>query len=179
MRARVLLGLVLLILLAPSPLPAETFPMPQLGISLTVPDGWTHDEKDQFGFVLVPPADQQTPNKNRKIRVHISGQKGQNFAEELERSIDSVTKRSPKWGSSNDRKNFLGSTEVHTKTGLSGLKGTFGYQEDGVLRYTINKYYFRNSSGQIICVCAYVFGPEAVAQEYEHIILNSLRLLPK
>lgn len=155
--------------------------MPGEGITLTVPDGWTHNEEDHFGFgfVLVPPTDQQDHNKNRKIRVHISRHKGKDLAEELERGIEFATQKAPKWGSSNDRKNFLGSSEVRTETGIPGLKGTFGYKQDGVIRYTVNKYYFRNSADQIICVCAYIFGPQDLAEEYEKIILGSLRLLKK
>lgn len=153
--------------------------MPQEGITLTVPDGWTHKEEDHFGFVLVPPADQQNSNEIRKIRAHISRHKGKDLADELEQGIEIATQKAPKWGSSNDRKNFLGSSEVRTETGIPGLKGTFGYKENGTIRYTVNKYYFKNSAGQIICVCAYVFGPKDLAEEYEKIVLGSLRLLKK
>lgn len=158
---------------------AGVFPMPEIGIALTVPDGWTHkDDPNEFGFVLVPPSDQLGPNKLRKVCAHLSGHHGTDLAEELELAIQKVTETAPAWGASTDRKSFLGSSEVRTAGGLVGLKGSFGYkQSDGTLRTTIDKYYFRNQAGKIFCVCAYVYGPRELAQSYEDIILQGLTLL--
>jgi hypothetical protein len=160
------------------PLAAETFVIPDVGLSLTTPGGWEHEENKSFGYDIAL-ADKQAPqSKQRKIRVHVVQDDAKNLAQALEKMIEVVTKKFP--DSSSTRKYFLGAAEVRTKSGIDGLKGSFGgADENGVMRYSINHYYFKNEAGRIVCVCAYVWGEEDVAKQYEEIILEGLRFSKK
>ena len=154
--------------------PAVLFDIPEIGVSLAAPEGWEHNAKDDFGYVVVPPEGQQAPNGVRKIRLHVTSSEAGDLTKQLELGIDRATEKSPK-GSSADRKHFLGASPVRTAGGIEGVKGAFGTrEEDGSIRPTINKYYFKNKAGKIICVYAYVYGPAEFAAEYERIILEGL-----
>ncbi len=179
MRPSILFCGVSIFLFVISQLTAETLHVPDVGVSLTAPAGWKHDDEEgRFGYRVVPPTEQQNHNKIREIRIHFPDVKGgTSFAEQLEYAITKASEVGPKWGNSNDRKRYLSSSDVITKSGMKGLKGSFGEkQEDGSIRYTINKYYFKNGSGKILCVCAYVFGRAELALQYEEIILSGLKI---
>lgn len=158
--------------------PAVLFDIPKVGMALAAPAGWEHNAKDEFGYVIMPPEDQQSPNRGRKLRLHVTSSEAEDLTKQLELGVDRVTEKSPKGGSA-DRKHFLGAAPVRTVGGIEGVKGAFGTrEEDGSIRTTIDKYYFKNEAGKIICVCAYVYGPPELAAEYERIILEGLMYWP-
>lgn len=153
-----------------------------LGLSLTLPENWTsqpiHGRSDTLVF-LVPPAHQQDRNSLRKIHLVLLPEKYATLEDALNHGIDRATERSPKWGSSNDRKHFLGATPITTASGIQDLRADFGEPDQyGSIRHTIIKYYFRHRNGSTFKVCSHVFGDDILAAQYEKAILAGLAYLP-
>ena len=76
---------------------------------------------------------------------------------------------------SNTRKDFLGAVAVKTKSGIEGMRASFGDITTSKEHFGINKYYFRHRDGSIFKVCAHVYGSKSLADEYDAIIMNGLR----
>jgi len=82
-----------------------------------------------------------------------------------------------RWGprTSNTRKDFLGAVTVKTKSGIEGIRASFGDITTSKAYFGINKYYFRHRDGSIFKVCAHVYESKSLADEYDAIIMNGLR----
>ncbi len=75
---------------------------------------------------------------------------------------------------SNTRKDFLGAVAVKTKSGIEGIRASFGDITNSKGYCGINKYYFRHRDGSIFKVCAHIYGNQALAEKYDAIIMNGL-----
>lgn len=148
--------------------PAEqTFQIPTLALSLRLPDGWTHDEKDQFGYVIHPVGDQR-----HKARIHLTAYKNCTLQEALQKSADSVAKMRRERG--HPPEYILSTTPLTTKSGLKGLQQIIG-DTKAISSAYLQRNYFQKSDGTIFCVCVYFFGDNTFAKECETSIINSLR----
>ena len=142
--------------------------LPDSKIILAVHEGWTVEDKD--GEIGIYPPEQRAkeliadlaarpvphvvfdqPAKIPRTKIHLSRyQESETTLEAaIDAEIDRITARAPKWGSSNDRKSYKGSTTIETDSGLHGLRADFYSDEPQgtingplVRRYTIVKYYF-------------------------------------
>lgn len=146
--------------------------LPDSNIALRVPVGWTIMNKDEeIGMYSL-----DQPAKGPRSRIHFSRDKNGSTSLEsaIETEIDRITKRSPAWGSSNDRRSYKGSTAITTDSGLTGMRANFYYDEPNGRQYTIVKYYFFDEHGRIFRVCAHIGGDETRFKLYDHAILSGL-----
>jgi len=146
--------------------------LPDSDIMLLVPEGWAINDRN--GEIGMYSPDQ--PPKGLPSRIHLSRVKNDSASLEaaIQTEIDGITSRSPAWGSSNDRRSYKGSYPITTKSGISGLRADFYYDEPGGRRYTIVKYYFFDEHGTIFRVCAHIGGDEKRFKAYENAILSGL-----
>ena len=172
---------------------ARFLSLPDSTVILRVSGGWV--VKDKNGDVGIYPPEQRAkelianlavravphvafdqPAKKPRTKIHLSRYHGpeSSLQAAIDAEIDRVTARSPKWGSSNDRRSYKGSTPIRTQSGMDGLRADFYDDDAGNRRHSIVKYYFCDESGKIVRVCSHVYGDEARFKENEEIILNGL-----
>lgn len=155
--------------------------LPDSKVILEGPDGWTIKDKD--GEIGMYSPDQ--PAKGLKSRIHISRylEKEKTLEAAIDAEIDRVTARAPKWGSSNDRRSYKGSTPIKTESGMQGLRADFYNDlptdnQHGRF-YNIIKYYFFDEGGKIFRVCSHVYGDESRFKEYDQAIIEGLKFNKK
>ena len=128
----------------------QAFVVENLGVLVTMPNGWTHDESDKFGFVLHPLND----NK-RKIRIHLTSHKNISPSQAVIHASEIVNKRKSEINRGSEV--ILSSTPVVTKSGINGQRAVVGQQGPEGPSY-LDRYYFEMSDGRIFCVCVYHYG---------------------
>ena len=158
------------LLLATTAFAGETFRLTDFGVSITAPDGWFHEEKDTFGYVLRSAG----AKPSQKIRVHHADKEAKSVREAAELSLKRINeKRAPK---RHELEEVLSSGPVRTRSGIEGWRSAHGFRSTSNVPYIVH-YYFRPPSGRIICVCAYVMYDAHVERDYHQIILNGLKFL--
>ena len=143
------------------------------GVVLAAPASW----QESFGekeVSLVPPDDRQSTQSRRRIHLAIPASPAGTLEEEMSAEMDRIEAR---WGpgTSNSRQKFLGAVGVRTKSGIGGIRASFGDITTSGKNYGIIKYYFRHRDGSIFKVCVHVYGDQSLADEYDAIIMNGLR----
>lgn len=146
----------------------------KLGVCLFAPPPWL-EKSGEMEVSLVPPDEQQNKQKHRRLHLAIPTNPAGSLEEEMAGEMARCESRAPKWGSSNTRKDFLGSVAVKTKSGIEGIRASFGNITTSKASFGINKYYFRHRDGSIFKVCAHIYGDQVLADEYDAIIMNGLR----
>lgn len=169
--------------------------LPNSRVIFTASGGWTVKDKDgETGMYPperrakdlisaiaarpVPHVVFDQPAKKPRTKIHLSRYlEGETTLQAaIDAEIDRITERSPKWGSSNDRRSYKGSASIRTQSGMDGLRADFYEDDAGGRRHAIVKYYFFDESGKIFRVCSHVYGDEAHFKEHEQIILNGLKI---
>jgi hypothetical protein len=146
----------------------------KIGVCLFAPSPWQEKsvEKD---VSLVPPDERQNAQKRRRLHLVLPTNPADSLEEEMYREMDRCDARARQWGSSSGRKGFLAAAPVKTKSGIEGIRASFGDISPGKTFYAINKYYLWHRDGSIFKVCAHVYGDQSLADEYDAIIMNGLR----
>lgn len=150
-------------------LPAVPFVVDSPAVTITLPDGFRRNEKDTFGYVIVPPG----ANQRQKLRIHYTGSHGVSPGEASQQSIDRINQRRAKDGRPPEVVIF--SKPVKTASGLPGQQVRVGSSPEGYLDH----YYFVAPSGRIICVCVYYYGDTAFAGAMNRAILDSFAFVAK
>jgi hypothetical protein len=146
----------------------------KIGVCLVAPSPW-QEKSVEKEVSLVPPDERQNAQKRRHLHIVIPTNPADSLEEEMYREMDRCDARAPQWGTSNGRKGFLAAPPVKTKSGIEGIRASFGDISPEKTFYAINKYYFWHRDGSILKVCAHVYGDQALADEYDAIIMNGLR----
>lgn len=150
-------------------LPAVPFVVESPAVTITLPDGFRHDEKDTFGYVIVPPgADQR-----QKLRIHYTGSRSTSPGEASQQSIERINQRRAKDGLPPEAVIF--SKAFKTASGIPGQQVRVGTSPEGYLDH----YYFVAPSGRIVCVCVYYYGDTAFAGAMHRAIMDSFALVSK
>jgi len=151
----------------------QEFTVAEYGLSIDAPSGWTHDDKAQFGFVIY---DTLSPNKKRKFLIHFPSRHAATPEEQAQISLDSINQRRREQGKDLERIQYQ--KPVKAKSGAEGFLASHGFEGEADRRY-INHYYFKNSSGRIVCICVYLSGASKEEEaRLENIILNTLTFDP-
>jgi len=147
--------------------------LPDSKIILSVPEGWTVKDKNNEIGIYGP----DQPEKGQQSKIHLSRyqESDTTLQAAIESEIDRISARSPKWGSSNDRRSYKGSAPIETQSGMNGIRADFYDDVAGTRRHSIVKYYFFDEAGKIFRVCSHVYGDEARFKEYEQVILGGLK----
>jgi len=157
---------------------ADVFEVADYGFSIEMPSGWIHDAEDKFGFVIYDPS---SPHKSRKIRIHKPSGEAKTLEDQVAVSLTTINKR--KEGKHpaeiiRYQKEVTSKSGIHGYLAAHGVVASDGFQDESNKPY-INHYYFMTSSGQIICVCAYLTGADKETEaRIEAQILDTLKLLP-
>lgn len=132
------------------------------GFAITLPDAWTHDPTDTFGFLIRPAGEKQ-----KKVRIHATGRtdaspvEAANFGTEKIREIRSLQKK--------PQETILSSTEIMTDSGITGYAMEVGGETSHLTRI-----YFKARNGNIVCVCIYHFGDKNFGAEARERVVRSL-----
>ena len=147
----------------------------KIGVCLFAPPPWL-EKSGEKDVSLVLPDDRQNAQKRRRLHLAIPTSPANSLEEEMYGEMDRIDARwGPGTGGSNTRKGFLGAVAVKTKSGIEGIRASFGDITTSKEHFGINKYYFRHRDGSIFKVCAHVYGSKSLADEYDAIIMNGLR----
>ena len=111
------------------------------------------------------------PNRIHLVRIRNAAA---SLQEEIDAEIDRVTKRSPEWGSSCDRRTYKGSTPIRTASGMEGLRADFWYDYPAGRSYVIEKYYFFDQKGKMFKVCSHIGGDQKRFESFETAIVKGL-----
>ena len=145
----------------------------KIGVCLFAPPPWL-EKSGEKDVSLVLPDDRQNAQKRRRLHLAIPTSPANSLEEEMYGEMDRIDARcGPRI--SNTRKDFLGAVAVKTKSGIEGIRASFGDITTSKEHLGINKYYFRHRDGSIFKVCAHVYGSKSLADEYDAIIMNGLR----
>ena len=145
----------------------------KIGVCLFAPPPWL-EKSGEKDVSLVLPDDRQNAQKRRRLHLAIPTSPANSLEEEMYGEMDRIDARcGPRI--SNTRKDFLGAVAVKTKSGIEGIRASFGDITTSKEHFGINKYYFRHRDGSIFKVCAHVYGSKSLADEYHAIIMNGLR----
>jgi len=145
----------------------------KIGVCLLAPPPW-QEKSVEKEVSLIPPDDRQNAQKRRRLHLAIPTSPANSLEEEMYGEMDRLDARLGP-GTSNTRKDFLGAVAVKTKSGIEGIRASFGDITTSKAYFGINKYYFRHRDGSIFKVCAHVYGSKSLADEYDAIIMNGLR----
>jgi hypothetical protein len=160
--------LLLLLLCSPGVIASETFRIREFGVSLSTPDGWIHDRKATFGYVLRDPR-----SKNSQlIRVHFAHPHSTSVKNAAARSLEKINEVRSRQKKPVEK--IFSSGAVKTRSGIFGWKSAHGFQGASKEPYIVH-YYFRRPDGRILCVCSYMMYDPRIEQAYEAIILNTLK----
>ncbi|MEI8311808.1 MAG: hypothetical protein WCH98_13735 [Verrucomicrobiota bacterium] len=150
----------------------------KIGVCLFAPPPW-QEKTVEKEVSLVPPDERQNAQKRRRLHLAIPASPASpasSLEEEMYAEMDRLDARwGPGTGGSNTRKGFLGAVAVKTKSGIEGIRASFGDITTSMAYYGINKYYFRHRDGSIFKVCAHVYGNQSLADEFDAIIMSGLR----
>jgi hypothetical protein len=161
---------ILFLLLSATAFAEHTYRAREFGVTLVTPDGWQHDAKDTFGYVLRAPAAKQT----QKLRIHFAKKDAKSVREAAELSLKRINEvRAPKKQPLED---VLSSGPVKTRSGIEGWRSAHGFADASEHPYIVH-YYFHPPGGRIICVCAYVMYDPQTERDYDEIILSGLKLI--
>lgn len=146
-RSLSIVSIFLFVVSAIIPTRADDFSSPQVGFRISTPAGW-HST----------PADAETgtfhtlEGPEGRIRLHLYRPDAKTPEEALKFSAakheeihEKLRKSSPGFYL------LLASNPFHTKAGLAGVKGSFGYEHRD--RPIVNKHFVPNSAGRIVCIC--------------------------
>lgn len=139
-----------------------------VGVSIVVPDDWKHDSTDTFGFLIRPEGE-----KNKKIRIHLTGHKGISPAEAVQHGLEKVNETREK--KNHPPEIILSSEPLTTKSGIMGQKAEVGQQGSNRPSY-LTRIYFTKENGRIFCTCIYHYGDMDFSREAEKKIIESLEL---
>ena len=145
----------------------------KIGVCLFAPPPW-QEKSAENEVSLVLPDERQNAQKRRCLHLAIPASPSNSLEEEMYGEMDRIDARcGPRI--SNTRKDFLGAVAVKTKSGIEGIRASFGDITTSKEHFGINKYYFRHGDGSIFKVCAHVYGGKSLADEYDAIIMNGLQ----
>ncbi|MEO6054075.1 MAG: hypothetical protein ABIP97_08700 [Chthoniobacterales bacterium] len=145
---------------------AKTFVVPEVGVSITCPNGWKHDAKDNFGFVI------KVVDKRQKIRIHLTNHKDITTKAAAAISLEWINKR--KVGTHHADDVVYSNTEITTLSGLQGTRNTIGSGSNPEDAY-LNRCYFKLPDGRIFCVCIYFYKDKAFEKEADDVIRETLK----
>jgi len=167
--AATVFSLVAWLLVGVCPLRAdETFAVKDVGVSITFPDGWRHDDTDHFGFLIHPPGDVR-----QKVRIHLTGHKGQTLEEAILKASEKVN--GDKKNSNRPPEKILHSEPVVTKSGIPGRVASIAPDARDSTPY-LDRYYFLKPDGDIFCVCVYLYDDPEFGKRCRGLILDTLTL---
>ncbi len=134
--------------------------------SINVPDNWTHDDADQFGYAIRPKNDQK-----EKIRIHLTAHNGVSPEKAIELGAAKVTEMRARKGLPPEE--ILSQKSIKTKSGLTGAAAEIA--QSGEKSY-LTRIYVQRPDGRIFCLCIYHYGDMKFAKEAKNRILGSLRI---
>ena len=146
----------------------QTILVPDVGVSLRIPDDWKQNENDKFGIVICPATEEK-----KKIRIHLTAHKGMPAKEAVQRCLDKINEARIAKGQAPEA--IISSTPITTRTGIAGQKAIFGQQDDLATAY-LNRYYFERPDGRLFCVCVYHYGDLKFSADAERMIITGLTL---
>ena len=137
-----------------------------VGISIDVPDDWTHDQADQFGYAIRPKAEQK-----EKIRIHLTAHNGVSPEKAIDLGAAKVNEIRARRGLPPEK--ILSQKPIKTKSGLVGEAAEIA--QSGEKSY-LTRIYIQRPDGTIFCVCIYHYGNMKFAKEAKSRILGSIRI---
>ncbi len=132
-------------------------------MSLTIPDGWTHDDTDQWGCVLKP-----SSAGYNKIRIHNSHHKAPGPLEASRLANENTNK--------GRTENDFRFQPIVDEKGVVTVSCIIGYRSTIGKPAYLHRYYFQRPDQSFFCVCVYFNGDMAFAEACEKMILQTLRL---
>ena len=156
-----------LLILNCAPAFAGTFSVPDIGVAIDLPEGWTHDPSDGFGYLIRPPKNASVP----KMRIHKLSHVGISPEEAIAKGIEKVN--GMRVARKEAKETLISSEHFRTKSGIDGARGVIGPGDD-----YLNRYYFKHPKTDVMfCVCIYKSRNHAeLTQTLEDAIKQSLRI---
>jgi|GEM_PF-3071600 len=137
------------------------------GVSLRAPDGWVEQTPADFGFVILPHADE----KSKKLRIHSLTIKAGTPAEAIVTNFEKTNAARIKGGHAAER--LLESSPVITDSGIKGHKILLAV---GDAPPYLARYYFQKPDQTFFCTCVYFYGDNGFLKLAEDSILKTLML---